>query len=125
MSKDKNDPIDLLVNDLLPYFQYGINCHIKGTIVSLDWGSPMRADVQPLPEQSDGTTRALLGDCLVTAEAAEYIRDGKIKKLKRGDVVWVEFEDRDQDNFTGSGQYSLASRRMHSINDGVVTGVIR
>lgn len=125
MSKDKNNVLDLVVKDLLPYFQAGVNCTIKGTVVSLSWGSPMRADVQPLPEQSDGTTRALLGDCLVTAAAAEYLRDGEPTRLKRGDTVIVAFDDRDQDNFTGSGQYALASRRMHSINDGTVLAVIR
>lgn len=125
MSKDKNDPLDFLVKELMPYFQAGIHAHLKCQVVSLSWGHPMYADVQPLVKQSDGSTRAVIGDCLVLASAAEYLKDGKPVKLKRGDIVEVSFDDRDQDNFAGAGLYSIASRRMHSINDGTVVGVIR
>ncbi|QMU08572.1 hypothetical protein [Levilactobacillus suantsaii] len=126
MSKDRNDALKLLVDELLPYFQADVHSHMKGKVVSIKSGSPMYADVQPLPEQSDGEIRAIYGNCLVLASAAEYLKDGKPTKLKRGDIVEVAFDDRDQDNFDGgSGSYSLASRRMHSENDGIIMGVIR
>lgn len=125
MSQDKNDALKLIVDELMPYFQAGVSAHLKCRVVSIEWGSPMYADVQPIAKQSDGTTRAMIGDCLVSAAAAEYLKDGKPTKLKRGDIVEVSFDDRDQDNFTGSGEYSLASRRMHSVNDGTIVGVIR
>lgn len=118
MSQDKNDPLQLLLDELLPFFQAKVNCIMLGEIVSIDKpnGAPWRADVKLAPKQSDGSERAIIGDCLVLDSAA---------KAKRGDPVVIAFHDRDMDNYTGHGTFSLASRRMHSINDGIVMGVVK
>ncbi|WP_204120250.1 hypothetical protein [Levilactobacillus wangkuiensis] len=114
MSKDKNEGLNVILDGLLPYFLASANCLTIGEVKSIDKGTPWLADVQPSPKQSDGNSRALLGGCLVA-----------VPELKRGDSVIVGFVDRDTENYTGSGQFELASRRMHSINDGVVLGVIK
>lgn len=114
MSKDKNEPLNVLLDTLLPYFLVNANCITIGEVKSIDKGTPWLADVQPGPKQSDGNSRAMLGGCLVA-----------VPDVKRGDYVVVGFVDRDIDNFTGSGQFELASRRMHSVNDGVILGVIK
>lgn len=118
MSQDKNDPLQLLLDELLPFFQAKINCLMLGEIVSIDKvkNGPWRADVQPAPQQSDGSNRAILGDCLILESASG---------LRRGDPVLVGFHDRDMDNYNGQSGFSLASRRMHSINDAIVLGGIK
>lgn len=62
---------------------------------------------------------------------AEIIKlaDGNLKGLearktmKVGATVAVVFNNRDLDNFTGSGKFSKSSERMHDINDAIVVGV--
>ncbi|VDG18792.1 hypothetical protein [Lactobacillus brevis] [Lactiplantibacillus mudanjiangensis] len=120
-ARDKNDVLTLIKNNLLPYFLLAANCMTVGTVAKLNGST---ADVQPTPLQSDGDKRPIIGNCLVTQQAAEYRKDGKDVHLKKGDVVLVGFLDRDMDNFNGSRPFSLASRRMHSVNDAVVIGVI-
>ena len=73
------------------------------------------ADVQPNALQSDGSKRAMILECPVAKHCRKYI--------EVGNLVFVVFADRDLDNMTGSGDFTLASRRMHSINDGVILGV--
>ncbi|WP_125545357.1 Gp138 family membrane-puncturing spike protein [Levilactobacillus lindianensis] len=122
MSKDKNEALDLVVGELMPYFQAGVNCVIVGDVVFYDGKT---ADVQPAPLDSNGNKRSIIGNCLVLANAAEYLKGGSPTKMKRGDRVVVVFHDRDLDNYEDSGQFMLASRRMHSLNDGIVIGVVK
>lgn len=117
MSQDKNDPLDVILNELLPYFLAADNSFMLGKVISIDKGSPWRVDVQPSPKQSDGNERAIIGDCLVLESAAST--------MKRGSSVLVGFHDRDMDNYNGAGEFELASRRMHDVNDGIVLGVIK
>lgn len=90
------------------------------------------ADVQPLELDEDNKkgNNMLLG-CLVTKQVQQRIvsdglnKDGdpkvKFRKLKKGDEVIVLFTDGDLDNYS-KGEYTAASDRKHSINDGVVIG---
>lgn len=63
---------------------------------------------------------------------AEIIKlaDGNLKGLearktmKVGATVAVVFNNRDLDNFTGSGKFLKSSERMHDINDAIVVGVV-
>lgn len=46
--------------------------------------------------------------------------------FKVGSVVWIGFFDRDSDNFNGSGDnFKIETRRMHSLQDAFVGGVIK
>lgn len=93
-----------------------INVMALCRVVSIDLGS-QKADVQPLALKSDGTKRALIQSALILNHCLEDIGVGK--------VILVGFNDRDMDNFRNSGDFHLASKRMHSINDAVVLGVFR
>lgn len=123
MAKDKNYALDAILEGLLPYIAANINCFQLAKVVQIDGNE---ADCQPLALQSDGDKRAMLIACRVTKNAMFYptSTDGtKLKKLAPGNIVVVAFCDRDMDNFN-DGEFSLASRRMHSVNDAVVTEVI-
>lgn len=92
----------------------GLYVAMFGRVVSLNSDCSL-ADVQPNALQSDGDKRAMLLDCRV----AKHCRD----HVGVGSLVFVVFADRDLDNMKGTGDFTLASRRMHSINDGSVLGV--
>lgn len=77
--------------------------------------STKRADVQPLALRSNKQKRALIQDAIVLNHCQSSIGVGK--------VVCVVFADRDLDNFNGKKDFSLASKRMHSLNDAVIVGV--
>lgn len=123
MAKDKNHGVDFFLEKLLPYIAVNINCVALAKVVSVNGNE---ADCQPLALQSDGDKRAMLIGCPVVKSAMFYPTslDGtKLAHLSAGNVVVVGYNDRDIDNFAG-GEFKLASRRMHSVNDGVVLGVI-
>lgn len=82
-------------------------------VVSL--AANQRANVQPLALKSDNSKRALIQNALIMNHCLPDIRNGK--------VVLVGFCDRDIDRFRGAGDFSLASKRMHSMNDAVILGV--
>ena len=123
MAKDKNFALDTIMENLLPYIAANINGVQVAKVVSIDGNE---ADCQPLALQSDGDKRAMYIACKVAKNAMFYptSTDGtKLSKLAPGNIVVVIFADRDMDNFDG-GEFSLASRRMHSVNDGIVTEVL-
>lgn len=138
MSKDSNADVNFFGEKYLELIMASMAVIQYGKVVRYD-SSDHTADVQPLALQSDGSKRAMLMNCDVVMSAREWYETGadndgeggdggidikKIHKLKAGDIVVVGFNDRDTDNFTKSGNFSLASRRMHSIQDGVVLGVL-
>jgi len=124
MSTNKNKDIDFITDYFLPLIQASINCQTIAKVVRI---SGNEADCQPLPLQSNGDKRGMLISCLVAKQAMYYPNstDGtKLTKLHVGNEVTVSFLDRDMDNYS-NGEFSLASRRMHSINDGIVLGVLK
>lgn len=131
MAKDKNQDADF-AEKFVELISASINCVTMGKVVRYADGE---ADVQPLPLQSDGDKRAMLLNCPVVITAQHWYdtvddKDGqamdigKINKLHAGNIVVVVFNDRDTDNYSG-GEFSLASRRMHNVNDGIVVGVLK
>lgn len=116
----KNKQLNFIKGDLLDYISASIDCHMVGRIISYD-RSNHRCDVQPLPLQSDGDKRATLTECVVPASL--YLID-KLT-IKVGSVVWVGFCDREMDNWTGTSNYKIDTKRMHSKQDPVVEAVIK
>lgn len=45
--------------------------------------------------------------------------------FKVGSVVWIEFADQETDNWTGKNNYKIDTKRMHSIQDAYIGGVIK
>lgn len=120
---DKNKNANFFMDHLMPYFLSSVNCFQVAKVVKIDGNE---ADCQPLTLQSDGDKRAMLISCPILASAMYYPKStngAKLTKLKKGDKVLIGFHDRDLDNYTGK-EFKLASRRMHSLNDGIVLGVI-
>lgn len=129
VSDPKNKLSDFLTEELIPMIQAAINCHIVGRVISYDKSRHV-CDVQPLPLQSDKDKRAALTECVVPAsiwqtdEAMVALKAPDYKKMKVGSVVWIGYCDREMDNWTGSSNYQLESKRMHSLQDPVVEAVI-
>lgn len=99
-----------------------IYCMLIGTVTKFEDGV---ADVQPAPLQSDDSKRPMIIACPVLKNALiEFNKDGHAiyKPLKAGDKVLLGFHDRDLENYRGQKTYKLATKRMHSINDGIVLG---
>ena len=127
----KNKATDFISKELIPMIQAAINCHTIGRVISYD-RNIHTCDVQPLPLQSDGDKRAALTECVVPAtiwqvdEALMSLKDIKgYQPMRIGSVVYVGFNDREMDNWTGKSNYKLASKRMHSIQDPVIEAVIK
>lgn len=75
-----------------------------------------RANVQPLALNYSGSKRALLMNVPVGKASQQFIRVGG--------VVSVLFLDRALANWDGSNQdFTLSSKRMHDLNDAVITEV--
>ncbi|MCT3396239.1 Gp138 family membrane-puncturing spike protein [Lentilactobacillus hilgardii] len=115
----KNKQTTFLKGVFSDYLKTIINCHMIGRIISYDRDSH-RCDVQPLPLQSDGDKRATLTEVIMPASL--YLND-KLT-ISVGSVVWVGFCDREMDNWNGKSNYTLATKRMHSLQDAVVEAVI-
>ena len=111
------------MNELFPQLLLSrIYCMMIGTVTRFDGEV---ADVQPAPLQSDDSKRPVIIECPILQSALiVFNKDGfAVKKaLKVGDKVLVGFHDRDLENYRGQKTYKLATKRMHSINDGIVLG---
>lgn len=135
----KNKMANFFKDDFRQFVNDDINCHLLCRVTSYD-KSNHRCDCQPLPLQSDGDKRAALVECIVPS--AIWQLDSTMKKIDQqlkeldkpgfdwqpiavGSVVWVEFSDRETDNWTGSTNYSITSSRMHSIQDPYVGSVVK
>lgn len=92
------------------------------------------ADIQPLElgESGEKQNNMILGCSVIQQARQQIIPNGlnnngdpkfKVKKLKSGDTVFIVFADGDLDEFE-SGDYKPASNRKHSINDGLVIGIL-
>ena len=75
-------------------------------------------DIQPLALNLSGTKRAPLINVPVGLVARQYIKEGA--------VVLVQFLDRSKEdwNRTSNQEFPINSRRMHDINDAVVSEVM-
>ena len=75
-------------------------------------------DIQPLALNSSGTKRALLINVPVGLVARQYIKEGA--------VVLVQFLDRSKENWnrTSNQEFPIGSKRMHDVNDAVVSEVM-
>lgn len=129
----------------MDYIGKNINCHLLGRVTNYD-SSRHRCTVQPLPLTSVGNKRSPLVEVVVpaniyqqenietainglaySANNSEYsIGAGGIDltTIGVGSVVVVGFFDRDIENWNGSGNYNLRTRRMHDLNDSFVEAVI-
>lgn len=103
-----------IVDDLINLAMRRINVMHLCRVIKYN-SSTKRADVQPLALRSNKQKRALIQDAIVLNHCQSSIGVGK--------VVCVVFADRDLDNFNGKKDFSLASKRMHSLNDAVIAGV--
>lgn len=117
--------------------QFETNVANMATVVRYD-KAKHEADVQPLVDDTGGQDDVgIINACPVLYSAygvdelrAEIIKlaTGPLKNLKPrvtmkvGATVYIVFNDRDLDNFTG-GKYTKASDRTHDVNDAVVVGV--
>lgn len=127
-----------LMTQLSGKANYDINVANMATVISYD-KSKHTADVQPQVDDAGGQDDVgIINDCPVLYQcyAVDELRAEIIKKgehamkdidprvtMKAGATVYIVFNDRDLDNFTGSGKYTKASDRTHDINDAVVVGV--
>lgn len=75
-------------------------------------------DIQPLALNSSGTKRAPLINVPVGLVARQYIKEGA--------VVLVQFLDRSKENWDRSSnqEFPLGSKRMHDVNDAIVSEVM-
>lgn len=113
-----------LVEALKDAQSYGTNVAEIAEVVSYSNGT---ADVTPLVDDSGGRDEVgVINACPVLVTALIGIEDGKVtvRDLKKGDNVFIIFNNRDLDNFE-TGKFTKSSDRMHDINDAVVIGVIK
>ncbi|GAA3610918.1 hypothetical protein GCM10022296_13290 [Secundilactobacillus similis DSM 23365 = JCM 2765] len=117
---------------------YDINVANMATVISYDAKRHV-ADVQPSVSDAGGQDDVgVINECpvLYPCYAVDELRDeiikladGNLKQLNKretmkvGATVYIVFNDRDLDNFSGTGTYTKASDRTHSVNDAVVVGV--
>jgi len=104
----------LILQQLLKQSAQQINVMHLCRVTSYDSRS-QRANVQPLALRSDKKKRSLIQDAMVLNHCTSTIAVGK--------VVCVVFADRDLDNYRGNKDFTLSSKRMHSLNDAVIVGV--
>lgn len=117
---------------------YDINVANMATVISYN-KSNHTADVQPQVDDAGGQDDVgAINDCPVLYQcyAMDELRaeiaskgsqdlkgiDSRVA-MKAGATVYIVFNDRDLDNFTGSGKYTKSSDRTHDVNDAVVVGV--
>lgn len=97
------------------------------------------ADVQPLISDDNGQDDGrIINECpvLYSAYGVDLLRKEIISKakdamksidlhptMKVGATVYIVFNNRDMDNFTGK-EFTKSTERMHDINDAVVIGVL-
>lgn len=75
------------------------------------------ADVQPMALTEDGNVRAMLLNVPISKNLLEYVSEGS--------VVIVLFTDRNMNHFDGTNSnFVIENSRSHSINDGVIVGVL-
>lgn len=147
---DANNKLSNFLSDkLIPMILAGIHAHMIGRVISYKKGSG-RCEVQPLALQSDGDKRAPLTE-VVVPDSIEMINDikefaswakghthptvgGPIPSMpegilrhefKVGSVVWIGFSDTEIDNWTGTDNFAIETKRQHSIQDAVVEAVIK
>ena len=131
----KNKQVNFFKNEFLEFFKSEVNCHTIGRVISYD-KAHHRCDVQPLPLQSDGDKRAALTEVVVPASVWQMdtffkrictnknVNLNDYKPMAISSVVWVDFCDREMDNWSGKDNYKLDTKRMHSIQDAVIEAVI-
>ena len=129
MPDKRNKSTEFLMQTMPELINSELNCHTLGRVLRYD-KVHHRCDVQILPLQSDGEKRAALTEVVVPKSisflntVAAYIKSDVV--FKAGSVVWLGFFDRDSDNFNGSGNnFKIETRRMHSLQDAFVGGVIK
>ena len=129
MPDKRNKSTEFLMKTMPELINSELNCHTLGRVLSYD-KAHHRCDVQILPLQSDGEKRAALTEVIVPKSisflntVANHIKSEVVFKV--GSVVWIGFFDRDSDNFSGSGNnFKIETRRMHSLQDAFVGGVIK
>lgn len=124
----KNKMANFFKDDIRRFINDDVNCHILARVIKYDKDSH-RCDCQPLALQSDGDKRATLVECIVPSSIwqtdkamAKAYPDWK--PMRVNSVVWIEFGDREMDNWTGTSNYKIDSTRMHSIQDPYVGSVV-
>lgn len=124
MSTKRNLDVNFMGGMLPELIMSQIYCMMVGTVSKYDSGN-QAADVQPAPLQSDDSKRPVVTECpVLLSSLMVFDEKGRAiyKPLKAGDKVLLGFHDRDLENYRGQKSYKLATRRMHSINDGIVLG---
>lgn len=104
-----------IIDDLINLAMRRINVMHLCRVISYS-SSTKRADVQPLALRSNNSKRSMIQNVIVSKHCQSSMAKGK--------VVCVVFADRDLENFKGNKDFSLSSKRMHSLNDAVIVGVI-
>jgi hypothetical protein len=123
MAQSLEDSFHELVNGLRESQQFSTNVAEMAEVLSYSGGE---ADVTPLIDDSGGADEVgVINACPVLVSALIGIEDGKVvpRDLKKGDTVFIVFNNRDLDNFEGK-KFTKSSDRMHDINDAVVVGVV-
>ncbi|GEP72040.1 hypothetical protein FD12_GL001384 [Lentilactobacillus rapi DSM 19907 = JCM 15042] len=138
MSQTIEDTFHELMSKVQNKTKYETNVGEFAKIVRYNKGSHT-ADVQPLVDDVGGRDEArIINECpvLYPCYAVDELRAEIISKgqdamktisprptIKPGATVFIVFNNRDLDNFTG-GSFQKSSDRMHDINDAVVVGVL-
>lgn len=112
MSGKGVDNVSKTIRALVTSIGVGINVAQLARVVRKHGNT---ADIQPLAKNSEGEKRSMILGALMLKGIPEDV--------DVGDDVLVVFLDRDSDNYNG-GVYSLSSKRLHSVNDAVIVGVI-
>lgn len=104
-----------IIDDLVSLAMRRINVMHLCRVISYN-SSTKRADVQPLALRSNNSKRSMIQNVIVSKHCQS--------SMAKGIVVCVVFADRDLENFKDKFDFKIASRRMHSLNDAVIVGVI-
>lgn len=113
-----------LLNQHSKNINVGINVGEFAEVNSFDKTKKL-ADITPLINDKGGIDEAVkINQCPVLNNALMKLDDKNYyvyDPLKKGDVVFIVFSNRNLDNFEG-GKYAKDTERMHSINDAVIIG---
>ncbi|WP_105956177.1 Gp138 family membrane-puncturing spike protein [Apilactobacillus quenuiae] len=113
-----------LLNQQTKNINFGINVGEFAEVNSFD-NSKKLADVTPLIDDKGGIDESVkINQCPVLNNALMKLNNKNCyvyDPLKKGEVVFIVFSNRNLDDFHG-GKYTKDSERMHSINDAVIIG---
>lgn len=131
MTKQRSNPdLEDIIDGALEQLMYNFNCHKVGIINSFD-PTTQKASIQLVDKASvqnqDGEQLrqySLLKDCPVFI--AKGSQGGLTYSINSGDSCLVLFNDRDIDNWDGTGAIQKPnSLRTHSLSDGIAVVGIR